>query len=240
MSRLGRLRTRVGREDSGFTLIELMVSAAIGTVILLVAYSLLDSSVRAFGSSEARTEVAQRGRLAMDLVTQRLRSPVCTEGSANDAAFISGTGTAVRFLSDLTDGARDPVTGLLAPLTDREIVLNGSTLTENTRVNGVNRSRVLATGVAPIDSSTPVFSYFALTARPQGSAQGLRSATVALGAGSSVAAADLKRVARVKVAFRVDPRNAQDSRSAAEFTSDVYVRSINPSSDEGQINCIAG
>lgn len=225
---MSRLRTRIAREESGFTLIELMVSAVIGVVIVGVAFALLDSSVRAFGSSEARTDAAQRGRLALDVVTQQLRSPVCISPAPNDAAFVSASPTAVKFMSDLSGGVRPPV--------ERELIYSAGTLTEKERdvATGTVRTRELITGIAPVDTSTPVFSYFALT--PISSSG--RSATVSLGAGGTVLADDLKRITRIHVAFKVVPRNADDSKSAADFVSDVYVRAIDASSEAGTINCV--
>jgi prepilin-type N-terminal cleavage/methylation domain-containing protein len=225
---MNRLRARIAREESGFTLIELLVSAVIGTVIIGVAFGLLDSSVRAFGSSEARTDASQRGRLALDVVAQELRSPVCIQPAANDAAFVTATPTTAKFMSDLSGGVRAPL--------ERELSYSAGTLTENTRnvTTGATTTRELITGIAPVDATTPVFSYFALTpVSPTG-----RQATVALGAGSSVGAADLKRITRIHVAFKVVPKSADDVKSSVEFVNDVYVRAIDASSEDGSINCV--
>ena len=234
------LRTRIARDESGFTLLELMMAAVVGTVIVLIAFGMLDASVRAFGSSEARTDAAQRGRLALDQVAQQLRSPVCIYPAPNDAAFLTATPTYAKFTSGLPAG-RTTVTpdqaGRQTPI-ERELIYNSGTLTEKTRnpSTGATTTRELITGIAPVDGSTPIFSYFALT--PLSSSG--RTATVELGAGSSVAAADLQRIARIHVAFKVVPPKSQDAKSAAEFINDVYVRAINASSQLGDINCVGG
>jgi hypothetical protein len=119
---------------------------------------------------------------------------------------------------------------------ERELVYSAGTLTEKTRnvTTGATTTRELVTGIAPVDSTTPVFSYFALTPiAPTG-----RSATVALGAGSTVAAADLKKITRIHVAFKVVPKSADDAKSSVEFINDVYVRAIDASSEDGSINCV--
>jgi hypothetical protein len=164
---------------------------------------------------------------------------VCIDPAPNDAAFLVATPTDVKVTSGIPSGRVAPTianAGKLAPI-ERELVYSNGTLTEKTRdpATGATTTRELLTDIAPIDSGTPIFSYFALT--PISSTG--RTATVDLvGAGTSVAAADLSRVARVHVAFKVVPKNADDAKSAAEFINDVYVRAINPSSEQGTINCV--
>ena len=225
---MARLRRRL-REERGFTLIELMVSAVVGTVIMLVAYGLLDATVRAFGSSGDRTEVAARGRIALDALTQRLRSPVClTPNGAS--AVIAGDATSIQFWSD-TSGS-DFRTGNPQPVV-RELDFAGGVLTERVRatVGGtVTQQREIATGVSPF-GSTPYFRYWRLSdiATPP------RRADVGLT--TPLATADLPRVARISVSFQVDPRSGGDPKSAAQFQNDIYMRSIDYSSALGEIRC---
>jgi type II secretory pathway component PulJ len=90
MARLARIRRRAG-DERGFTLIELLVAASVGIVIVGVAFGMLDAVVRTFGTAERRVDVSQRGRLAVDVLTARLRSQVCAGGptAANaDALWI--------------------------------------------------------------------------------------------------------------------------------------------------------
>jgi type II secretory pathway pseudopilin PulG len=231
------VRDRLAREEGGFTLVELLTATVIGTVILLVSFSMLDTTIRSFGSSEARTDVAQRGRLALDNVTQRLRSPVCIEPSTS--AVLSATPTSISFWSDLTgsdfdpDDPADPNDRVSPQPVVRELAVTNGVLTETIRAapSGavVQAPRELLSGV----TGTPTFTYFALS--PQVPLP--RTATVALG--STVASADLARIARIRVAFTVNPRNPQHQRVATDFTNDVYIRSIDVGSAGGVIRCIA-
>ena len=72
-----RERSPALRSQAGFTLIELMVAVAIGTIVVLGGFAVLDASVS--GSHEVfdRTDSAQRGRLAMDGVMATLHSQTC-------------------------------------------------------------------------------------------------------------------------------------------------------------------
>jgi prepilin-type N-terminal cleavage/methylation domain-containing protein len=228
--RFDRIRRRL-REERGFTLMELMVASIVGTVIMLVAYGLLDSTIRAFGSSEQRTDVAQRGRVAVDAVTQRLRSPVCLE-DLGTSSVISADASGITFWSDTTGsnfraGNPDPVV--------RELRVAGGVLTERVRATPgglVTQQRELATGVTQV-GTTPFFAYSALspaTTPP-------RQASVALTV--PVPAADLARVARITVSFQIEPRSTDNAKSAAQFVSNVYLRSIDYSSAQGVIRCTA-
>ena len=68
----GRLR----RED-GFTLTELMVAASVGTIILLAAFALVDTTLRRSTEIQQRVEATAEGRRALDEVVRALRSAVC-------------------------------------------------------------------------------------------------------------------------------------------------------------------
>jgi prepilin-type N-terminal cleavage/methylation domain-containing protein len=224
---MDRIRRRM-REERGFTLIELMVSAAIGSVIMLVAYGLMDATIRAFGDSTDRTEVASRGRIALDAATQALRSPVCLEPETS--AVISADGSSIQFWSDTTGS--DFRTGNPQPVV-RELSVAGGVLTERVRATvggAVTQQRELAAGVSQI-GSTPYFRYWKLspaTTPP-------RRADVAVT--TPAAATDLPLIARVSISFQVDPRSGGNAKSAAQFQNDVYIRSFD--SALGVVRCTA-
>ena len=66
---------------------------------------LLDSTVRLNTGVMAKTDAMQRGRLAMDVITQQLRSQVCLENLAGPA-IVPGATNATRstFYSDFSEG----------------------------------------------------------------------------------------------------------------------------------------
>lgn len=65
------------KDERGFTLVELLVAAMIGTVVLLAAFSLVDVSIQKQVETENRLDATQRGRLAMEQISRALRSQVC-------------------------------------------------------------------------------------------------------------------------------------------------------------------
>ncbi len=62
------------RASSGFTLIEMVISAALGAVILVNAYMCLSSALASQKLIEQRTDVLQSARVAMALISADLRS----------------------------------------------------------------------------------------------------------------------------------------------------------------------
>ncbi len=73
--RLGlRLGLRLGGRQGGFTLIELTISAAVASVILVASYLCLNAGVATQKLIEPRTEVLQSARVALAMMSADLRS----------------------------------------------------------------------------------------------------------------------------------------------------------------------
>ena len=85
------------------------MAAVIGFVVLSATLGLLESSLRLNHGVMAKTDAMQRGRLAMDDVTQQLRSQVCLDGTtlADDipvSAIVAGSNaSSVTFYADFTE-----------------------------------------------------------------------------------------------------------------------------------------
>jgi hypothetical protein len=94
------MRARLGGEG-GFSLVELLVTASVGMVIVLATGNLLDASGRASAEVQDRVDGLQRGRTAIEAITQRLRSQVCL--SASLPAVASGNANEMWFYTDLGD-----------------------------------------------------------------------------------------------------------------------------------------
>lgn len=97
LSRRSAVTDRLG-DERGFTLVELVVTMAIGTVVMLAAGSLLDASTRASADVEDRAEAIDRGRRAMEDIVSRLRAQSCLDDAtpALVRAERAGSGASVR------------------------------------------------------------------------------------------------------------------------------------------------
>ena len=65
---------RAGREEAGFTLVEVLVSAAMMFAVLFALYAIFDVSVRAFGYGGDRVEAVGNARLALGRMEREIRA----------------------------------------------------------------------------------------------------------------------------------------------------------------------
>src|SRR5206468_12302650 len=61
------------RDQSGFSLIELMVAMSIFLLILVGVFQVFDPSSRAYSTSERKLDVQQNARVAMDVMSRQIR-----------------------------------------------------------------------------------------------------------------------------------------------------------------------
>jgi len=98
------------RDEAGMTIMEVLTAATVGLIVLTAMFTLLDSTVRMNTNVMRKTDAMQRGRIAMDLLTQELRSQVCLSNLAGTAVREGATSNMVEFYSDFSegDGAEPP------------------------------------------------------------------------------------------------------------------------------------
>jgi Tfp pilus assembly protein PilW len=225
------------RAEAGFALTELLAAMVIGMVIIIAAFALIDTSFSVNRSVAGRAEASQRGRLAMDRITRELRSQVC----ANSATpIVSADASQVTFTADLSNGS-----GAVPP-DQRQLAYDSATGTITEKVwagqgtgdNGITwnttpKTSNVITESSPDPATTPsgaIFTYYAVTPGTGGTGFTQLSSTV-LGS-------DLKRIARIDVAFVVrPPKTAATSRTAVNFEDSVIVRSVNPDSASPEASC---
>lgn len=223
------------RDESGFSLPELLTALIIGMVVLLATLDLLDNTISVGSGVNRRVDALQRGRTALEVITRDVRSQVCVGiddpaaagGSSSQPSLIAATDDSVDFYADLGDGST------ARPPERRTIIFNPSTQTIVERIyrptgNAGNyvfpstptSTRTLISDVAR-DGSTPVFRYYAFdTQTPP-------TPSVLLAASSGLSSADMARTARTAIAFKTLSDNAS-STGAASLHDDVYRRAVDP------------
>jgi hypothetical protein len=221
---LTRLRIRRLRQERGFTLIELMVSATVGIVIVGVAFGLLDSVVKTFGSSGQRVDVSQRGRLAIDTLTARLRSQVCGGDPTGGyvTAIVSGTKDKVVFYSDAGDGLGTVLRGLEYVGGDIREYRYPFSKPANLSAQPTQTRHVVSNVAA--NNSGGLFKYYAFN--PAAADQSVSpAADLYLPLTAPLSATDLQKVVRITVGFTAYPENgAATDKVAADFTGDFLSR----------------
>jgi hypothetical protein len=225
------------RREDGMTLAEVLIAVTISFVVLSATMGLLSSTLRLSGGVMSKTDAMQRGRLAMDRVTQELRSQVCL--NLTTPAIVTGaTADSVTFYSDFGPG------DLTKPPDKRTISFDPATgnITESIVKGTVNPDGTFNYGGAPaksvifengarqvkkvngVDQPVPFLKYFAY--EEKGNPPVLRTSLELPPPLNDPAKA--ARVARIEVAFTALPTGAKDVMNATDVEDQVTVRHADP------------
>lgn len=222
-----RLLSRIRSDESGYTLIELLTAMAIGMVILMASFLLLDQATSASQELANRHESLQRGRQAMETIVRDIRSQVCL-GDEKEPITVANDNL-VTFYIDLSDGSKpiqqrtiryDPATKKLY-----EDIYFPDGIYPDLVFDGVDETRVLASDVEPIlDSGVPrpIMRFYAF--KVGGAPGDLELLPTPLSTDHAIS------TVLVRVGFTVMPERATpESRDATSVESDIYVRLADPS-----------
>lgn len=223
--------TRVRREEAGFTLVEMLVTLAVGMVVMAAILGLLDMSLRGSASSLGRTQAVREGRGAIDRIGQELRLASCPD---TGSAVISATDTSVSYY------VSRPQSNYQLPLVVERHTLtytpaNGSvtlTVSPGTGIPPVwsgtpSRTAVLGSGLSRT-GTTPIFQYLSYNA-PDAPNTSLIAAPVA--------AASLTTIAQVRVTFTALGAYPSAAQGSSRFASDVALRTDDPSDEDNTPEC---
>jgi prepilin-type N-terminal cleavage/methylation domain-containing protein len=231
------------RNEEGFSLPELLIALAIAMIVSLATFALIETTMKKSGDAAARVEAAQRGRVAMDVITRQLRSQVCI--TSNSAAMFEATGNSNGFYVDFTDQSNsdappvrhrlvfDPAARTIVE-EDTPGVSNHATPPTFTYNLAQTKRKILLTDVEEYHptktTTTPVFQYFAY----DNSVANPRPNTLLPAPATGMIANDLARVARIIVTYRslatghVSPTGIVDRTGSIVMQDEIYVRSADP------------
>lgn len=249
-----RAVSRARRQD-GFTLVELLVTMLLGTLVLGGLLELVTTSERASKRVSDRVEATQRGRTAMEQVTQELRAMVCLPTPASGAdtppPIVEADATHVKWYSNLDasatvdengdgDTAYDPEQRQLrivgsAPAT---VSLVEDRWTGALPVTAGSPATSTRTVIDVLDPSTdagvdvPYLSYSGLAT------DGVTYVTLM----PAEIAASPGRVVRVDVAFRALPTRAGTTatgrRPGVDLRTSIYARQVNRNANPPIYGCV--
>lgn len=214
-------------DERGLTLVELLISLVVGTMIMLAAYGLLDSTWSGTRRINDRVEATQRGRLAMAEIVRQLRSQVCVQPGS--APIVDGRGDSVTFYSFTGTGPYSPERHTIQfdPQT-RSIVdhvyVGQGTPPEMTYPAAPTRRRILLTDVVRAGEA-PIFSYYAWTSSG--------SVVPSVQLATPLSAADAARTVRVVVQFRALPVGKTTSGESIVLQDEAFARQANPNAAGG-------
>jgi Tfp pilus assembly protein PilW len=227
------------REERGMTLMEVLMSATVGFVVLAGVLGLLESSVRLNTGVMAKTDAMQRGRIGMDKITQQLRSEVCLDLD-NSAILAGSTANSVTFYADFSssDGTKAPEkrtlsfnpgatgAGNITSLIYRSAKLKPlpgdfPAAASPSATDLVFENASLTKTAAGVD--VPFLTYYAyqtVGATPHPEPTQLLA--------PPLDAAKAARVARIDIAFSARPTGAKDVKNAVNMTDQIAVRHADP------------
>jgi hypothetical protein len=225
------------RANDGFTIMEVLTAAVIGFIVLAGTLGLLESSLRLNSGVIAKTDAMQRGRLAMDVVTQQLRSQVCLDGStlpdnAKVSAILEGSNAnSVSFYADFTELGEAPFRRTLTFDTVAKTIRTSTyapTMSPPTPadypVSPTRTNVVLENAVAQkndLGVDIPFLRYYAYTL-----VAGRPRAELALPV--PLSQADAERVARIDVSFLALPTRSTDRKQGVNLGDQVMARHSDP------------
>jgi type II secretory pathway pseudopilin PulG len=221
---------RRARSEDGFTIIELVCGMALGIIILLAAWAMLDTTLTVSRANEARVSAMQRSRLAMEDVVTQLRSEVCL--GPGTPPIVSGTDTSITFYANLGTVDANPER--------RTLTLAGGYITESDYPgSGVapaltfpptpSRTRIVATRVEVLPG-TPFLRYYAFSASG--------AVTPDLLLPTPLSAADAARVVRIGLTFRTQPdQSFRPGPTSLVLDDAVYVRMATPTDPRNGPQC---
>lgn len=227
MKRLDSLR----KDESGTTMVEVLVSTATGLVVLSALTMVIVVSMHANARVSARVDATQRARLAVTQIMQQLHSACVAPKMAPIQP--GSTGTTLRFLhAPASEGSA------LAPMpTLTEITLSEGKLTQtdipsisgsypNWTYSSAATTKTLLTDVGAIPPSSSIFSYFA-------SSNGAISPTPQ---GTPLESTATPLTIQVRIELSTEPTRgnspAADSNAAANVRSGATLRLTPPSFNE--------
>jgi Tfp pilus assembly protein PilW len=217
----------------GFSLIELVWAMALGIIILLAAFLLIDQAFKSNKIVADRQDALQRGRNALELMTRELRSGVCLQTSPVTMPVADAQDQSITFftyLGDPTSATRDPSTG--QPYPERH-TLTWTPNSAGSSFGYITETDSKVTSFSPLTLAAPyrttrLLSNVVLPNSKlfQYSADNIETSQLP----APLDAATRSTVAEVSVAYRAYPTGITDLKNQQFTTFQDYVfwRSIDP------------
>jgi len=215
------------RSEAGFTIVEMLVVTLIGGILLMALMAMVDASQGASDRIVQRVDSSQRGRVAMEQITQALRSQVCIKDDPALSPIADGRTTSLAFYAAVPRKVAGQVNPTAFAPERRELRLESDgRIVEEVRAGvgsypemnfpTVTRARAILTNAAPLSAGKPIFTYWAL--KPDGTVSDLPLAT-------PLSADDRESVVRVDIGFVARPTSGARTRgTSTAFESSVSVR----------------
>jgi hypothetical protein len=153
-------------DETGTTLIEMVVTIAVGMIVFVALTTVIIVSLRETGRATARVDAVQRARTTLTRIVDELHSaciapqiaPVREGSGENSLAFIHQTGSAVSPIPMLST-----ISLTAGTLSQTDQAWEKGATPAEWKFAAPSPPRTLMTNVTPTAPSTGVFSYYAYT-----------------------------------------------------------------------------
>ena len=126
------------KNQSGFTLIEVMITMAISGIVLGSVFLVYSNQQKAYLSSDRISEIQQNLRAAILIISSETREAGCDPTEKANAGIVSATSTQIRFTRDIAGHALKPDTQADGDLDDaNEDVTFGFSAANDTNSDGI-------------------------------------------------------------------------------------------------------
>ncbi|MCW2993492.1 MAG: prepilin-type N-terminal cleavage/methylation protein [Conexibacter sp.] len=208
------------RDERGFSLIELLVAMALGSLVLTAVMTVFTTGIAATSKIGDRVDSGSRARIAMDRITTLLDSQVCLRNSGDSTTQPaippivgpSSTGTSVTFYADLSGASDTPskytITYDATAKTLTESKYAGAGALPNVTFAATPTTTVLTDAVQPVGTD-PIFTYFVFSS----------DGTVNEAAPVTPSATNQLQIVRVGVKFQANSARTKTGDSSRSIVS---------------------
>jgi hypothetical protein len=207
------------QDESGTTLVELLVATTAGVVVMFAITAMVIVSLRATDRVNTHVDATQRGRIVLNRVIEELHSaciapeiaPVRKASNGTSLEFIHQTGSAVALTPILS---KVSLTG--GTVSQSNYASTGGLAPNWTFAGTPSSTEQIMTNVSPTSPSTSIFSYYSYS---NGEVTEI-PVTTELGKENS------ERTVEVKMTLTAGPLNTpvEDSNAAANLTDTALLR----------------
>ncbi len=101
------MRERLLREESGFTLAEVMVTIMLMLTVMFALYNIFDMGLRVFSFGNSKVEAVENARLGLGKMEREIRAAYpYSKAASNSTLFTTWTPNQITFGNDLSSGDR--------------------------------------------------------------------------------------------------------------------------------------
>jgi Tfp pilus assembly protein PilW len=217
------------RDESGTTLVELLVATAAGVVVIFAITTMVITSMHQTLRVNTHVDATQRARTVLTKVVEELHSacvapqiaPVQEKSNGTSLNFIHQTGSAVSPTPVLSK-----VTLSGGTLSQSNYAVSGGSAPSWTFSGTASSTEQLMTNISPISPSTSIFSYYSYS----------NGETTALP--TELSEENAKRAVKVDIDLAAAPQNSpiSDANAAANISDSALLRFTSPAFSTSTVN----